>query len=90
MRMGNKQVYRFYDKKEDGCGDEQEGNERVEEMSVEELAAIHREREVAKIRDHGDSRDEWGDEVRDERRHHRSESRADHDANGEVDHVPAQ
>ena len=67
--------------------DRDEGDQRVQEVAVEELGAVDREREIVEARLAEDRRHDRGDEVCHQRLHQSRERGADHEGDGKLDQV---
>ena len=90
MRFPAEQRPRLHDEEEHREGDEYERDDGVDEVAVHEAATVQRENEPAEVRCLDHRRDERREEVGDERIHDGAEGCADHDADRQIDGVPAE
>src|SRR5215510_10807402 len=73
----------------DGCDDDKRDHG-VDHVAVLERALVDGKGQIAEVRPSENGSDERGEQVPDERLHHRAEGRADDDANCQVYHVATQ
>ena len=90
MRFPAEQRPRLHDEEEDREGNEHERDDGVDEVAVHEAAPVDSEGEPAEVRRLDHRCDERGQEVGDERTHDGAEGRADHDADRQIDGIPAE
>ena len=88
-RAFDKEVHRLHHKKEDGCGNDEERDNGVEEMSVLDLASVDRIHKPAEVRHSRDPRDKRRHDVEDERVDDGTKGCADDDTDREGDDVAA-